>query len=94
MQNASLNVKVVTGTKMQVLEKSQRTLGNNDLHLKEALVIGSYAGQVYILACSGTLRDTSKTQSVHIMGPQTLNICKYLSGVSKVEMFCSIAVLH
>ena len=42
-------MKVVTGTKMQILEKSQRTLGNNDLHLKEALVIGSYAGQVYIL---------------------------------------------
>ena len=32
---------------MQKLDESQRTLANSDLRLKEALVIGSYAGQVH-----------------------------------------------
>ena len=32
---------------MQKLDESQRTLANSDLRLKEALVIGSYVGQVH-----------------------------------------------
>ena len=50
---------------MQPLEKSQRTLGNNGLQLKEALVIGSYAGQVYTLACAPVLHAC---RTGHLLG--------------------------
>lgn len=34
----------------QILDDSQRAMANSDLRLREALVIGNYAGQVHNLA--------------------------------------------
>ena len=41
------NLCLTTKHDTQKLDESQRTLANSDLRLKEALVIGNYAGQVH-----------------------------------------------